>query len=80
MLLLVFIYKKCVSKHNTAHVVSWFKYRFEIDSERFRAIQSHSGTCNPNVFRIRSETDSGMARNSSDSLGMTFNPIISPGY
>ena len=25
-------------------------------------------------------TDSGMARNKSDSLGMDFNPIFSPGY
>ena len=32
-----------------------------------------------NVFRIGSETDSGVARNSSDSLGINFNPILSPG-
>ena len=32
-----------------------------------------------NAFRISSETDSGMARNSSDSLGMNFNPILLQG-
>ena len=32
------------------------------------------------MTRNGSETDSGMTRNSSDSLGMNFNPILSPGY
>ena len=30
-------------------------------------------------FRIGSEIDSGMSRNSSDSIGMNFNPILSTG-
>ena len=32
-----------------------------------------------NVFRIGSDTDVGMNRNSSDILEMNFNPILSPG-
>ena len=31
------------------------------------------------MTRNGSETDSGMARNNSDLLGMNFNPILSPG-
>ena len=32
------------------------------------------------MIRIGSDTDIGMNRNSSDLLGMNFNPILSPGY